>query len=89
MQLIRQYAVPQNGKLTIDVPPAFDGQRVEIQLVLAEDVTDRPRKAPGRKKKTTGLEKLVGKYSHYTAEQNEKIDRELSAMRDEWERPIS
>lgn len=85
MQVIRNYGVPQNGLLTIEVPPAFNGQRVEVQLVLADEVAaTKPRKAPKRTAKTTGLEKLVGKYK-YTPEQNEKIDREFSAMRDEWE----
>jgi hypothetical protein len=90
MQVIREYTVPQNGKLTIDVPPAFNGQRVEV-LVLTEQPAAKPAKKMGKRgpaQQTTGLETLVGKYKHYTPEQNEKIDRELSAMRDEWERPI-
>ncbi len=89
MQVIRQYAVPQNGQLIINVPPAFEGQQVEVQLLLAQDlVKPKAKKQLKNGKKTTGLEKLVGKYKHYTPEQNEKIDRELEAIRNEWERPI-
>lgn len=93
MQVIRQYAVPQNGRLSIDVPATFDGKQVEVQLVLAEDVATQPKKrtrksGQKRQPKTTGLEKLVGKFKHYTPEQNEKIDRELTDIRNEWERPI-
>jgi hypothetical protein len=32
MQIIRKYAVPQNGMLTIEVPAAFNGQQVEVQV---------------------------------------------------------
>jgi hypothetical protein len=89
MQVIRQYAVPQNGQLIINVPPAFEGQQVEVQLVLAQDlVKPNPTKKKKPVQKTTGLEKLVGSLSHLTPEQNEKIDRELEAIRNEWERPI-
>ena len=83
MQIIREYAVPQNGLLTIEVPTVFNGQRVEVQVKA--DVPGKQAAKRGRKPKNppviTGLEKLIGKYK-YTPEQNEKIDRELSAMRD-------
>ncbi|TAE26637.1 MAG: hypothetical protein EAZ91_17225 [Cytophagales bacterium] len=89
MQVIRQYAVPQNGQLIISVPPAFEGQQVEVQLLLAQDVVKpKAKKQPKKGKKTTGLGKLVGSLSHLTPEQNEKIDRELESIRNEWERPI-
>jgi predicted DNA-binding antitoxin AbrB/MazE fold protein len=93
MQVIRHYAVPQNGRISIEVPPAFEGKQVEVQLVLAQDVAAPTKKRTKKLRKeqpqkTTGLEKLVGSLRHLTPEQNEKIDRELAAMRDEWERPI-
>jgi|GEM_PF-1496277 len=89
MQVIRQYAVPENGILTIEVPEAFDGKQVEVQVVLAQEVSVKAHKSAGRRGlKTTGLETLVGKYKHYTAEQNQSVDQVFSAMRDEWERTI-
>ncbi len=89
MQVIRQYAVPRNGIITIEVPEAFDGQQVEVQLVLAQEVVPAlPKKVAKRTKKTSGLERLAGKYKHFTPEQNATIDRELAAIRDEWERSI-
>lgn len=90
MQIVREYAVPQNGLLTIEVPTAFNGQRVEVQVtayVPGKQAAKRGRK-PKNPPVTTGLEKLVGSLSHLTREQGEKMDRELSAMRDEWEQRI-
>ncbi|RYF68264.1 MAG: hypothetical protein EOO39_19740 [Cytophagaceae bacterium] len=88
MQVIRQYAVPLNGILTIEVPKSFDGQQVEVQLVLAQEVTPAPQKKLAKRFKNPQLGKLVGKYKHYTQKQNDKIDNEVTAIRDEWERSI-
>lgn len=80
MQGIRQYAIPKNGILTITVPEAFDNQRVEVQLVLAQEIVpSSSTKTVKRAKKPAMLASLLGKYKHYTAEQNEKIDSELTA----------
>lgn len=85
MQTIRQYAVPRNKSLEVTVPEEFIGKSVEIQVILVE--TEEPVDVVLPPKKS-GLGHLVGKYSHFTPEQNEKIDRELNEMRDSWERSI-
>lgn len=86
MQMIRQYAVPRNQVVEVTVPEAFNGKSVEIQVILVEADVDTPVETVPPKK--GGLSHLVGKYSHFTPEQNEKIDRELTDLRDSWERAI-
>lgn len=50
MQVIRQYAVAQNGVLTIEVPAAFNGQQVEVQVTAY--VPGQQAAKRGRKPKT-------------------------------------
>ena len=86
MQTIRQYAVPHDQIVQITVPKEFNDKQVEIQVTLVEKPI---RKKPAKEeKKGSGLGYLVGKYKHYTAEQNEKIDAELKDIHDSWERNI-
>jgi ssRNA-specific RNase YbeY (16S rRNA maturation enzyme) len=84
MQMIRQYAIPHDQVVQVTVPKEFNNRQVEIQIILVEE----PKKKAKPKKKS-GLGHLVGKYKHYTDEQNAKMDQEIKELRDSWERPIS
>ncbi|WP_020595671.1 hypothetical protein [Spirosoma panaciterrae] len=72
MKIIRQYAFPHDQVIQVKVPKEFDEQQVEIQVILVED-PDHPKNV----KNGTGLGHLVGKYKHYTQQQNEAIDQEI------------
>lgn len=103
MVMIRQYAVAHNGIVQVAVPEEYNEQEVEVQVILtakeAEQTTHvQPiypipankvgEDAEPKPSKKANLAHLVGKYKHYTPEQNAKIDRELRDLRDSWERPI-
>lgn len=84
MEMIRQFAVPRNGVVHVPVPEEFNDQQVEVQVILtvkADEDEEKPKKS--------GLGHLVGKYKHYTPEQNQEIESELRDLRDSWERNIS
>lgn len=83
MQMIRRYAVPHDQVVQVTVPKEFNDKQVEIQIILVEEPTQEIAS-----KTKSGLGYLVGKYKHYTKEQNEKIDHELKEMRDSWDRNI-
>ncbi|MFD2573253.1 hypothetical protein ACFSUS_21605 [Spirosoma soli] len=85
MEMIRQFAVPHNGVVQVPVPEEFNDQEVEVQVIL----TAKPQEAKAKPTKKGGLSHLVGKYKHYTAEQNQEIENELRDLRDSWERNIS
>lgn len=85
--MIRQFAVPHNGVVQVPVPDEYNEQEVEVQVILTVKNTSGERSPASPDK--GDLRHLVGKYKHYSPEQNEKIDRELRDLRDSWERTIS
>jgi predicted ATP-dependent endonuclease of OLD family len=84
MQMIRQYAIPHDQIVQVTVPEEFNEKQVEIHVILVEEP-----EAEAHPQAKSDLSHLVDKYKHYTKEQNEAIDQELSDLRGSWERPIS
>ncbi len=85
MKIIRQYAVVHDGVVQVTVPEEFNEQPVEVQIILtkADEFLKNTSPEPG-----STLGTLIGKYKHFTPEQNAKIDHELNELRDSWERNI-
>lgn len=84
MEMIRQFAVPHNGIVQVTVPEKFNDQEVEVQVIL----TVKTHEDAEQPRKKGGLGHLVGKYKHYTPEQNQEIEDELRDLRDSWGRNI-
>ena len=85
MEMIRQYAIVHDGVVQITVPEEFNEQPVEVQIILMKPDEFLKNTSP---ESDFTLGALIGKYKHFTPEQNAKIDHELNELRDSWERNI-
>lgn len=84
MNVIEQTVKAENGAidLHIPVPESLDGYLVKAVIVYekAEEI---------EKPKETGMSRFRGVLKYMTPEQHEDADRQLTELRNEWERPIS
>ncbi|GAB4034452.1 hypothetical protein [Spirosoma gilvum] len=82
MNVIEQTVEPKNGAvdLHVDVPSDWEGYVLKVTVERTEAKIEKP--------KGPGLSRFGKKWAHLPLEQRLALQKELDAMRNEWERPI-
>lgn len=82
MNVIEQTIEPKNGAIDfhIDVPQEWEGMKIKITLEPAQEITEKP--------KGTGLSRFRGIFKDMSPEEKADMDKQLTELRNEWERPI-
>lgn len=81
MNVIKQTVEPKNGAVHVDVPAEWEGYVLKVTVERTEAKVEKPM--------NTGMSRFRGILKDMSNEEHEDMDRQLTELRNEWERPIS
>ncbi len=84
MNVIEQTVKVQNGTLDLHIPMPESLDGYLVKAVVVYEKVDVPEEKP----KGTGMSRFRGILKDMTPEQHEDMDRQLTELRNEWERPM-
>ncbi|RYF71697.1 MAG: hypothetical protein EOO39_13490 [Cytophagaceae bacterium] len=81
MNVIEQTVEPKDGAVHVDVPAEWEGYVLKVTIERTEAKAEKP--------KGTGMSRFRGIFKDMSSEERADMDRQLTELRNEWERPIS
>ena len=84
MNVIEQTVKAQNGAIDLHIPVPENLEGHLVKAVIVYEKAEEPEMSNG-----LGMSRFRGILKHMPPEQHEEMDRQLTELRNEWERPIS
>ena len=80
MNTIEQTTESKNGAVHVDIPAEWEGYVLKVTIERTEAKVEKP--------KGTGLSRFRGIFKDMSEGEKADMDKQLTELRNEWERPI-